>query len=648
MQSFENKINFADPKPNIVKTHKIKISALCIITALYIISDSKANAANKADADTLSGHFSEIIVTGSNSAVGRNLIPYTVSVIGERELEESGANQLLNAISGMVPSLFVTERGPMGFGVSNGGSGAIKLRGVGGDGGGSVLMMVDGQPQFAGIYSHHIADFYSKDYVERVEVLRGPGSVLYGSNAMGGVINVITRNALRQGYTASLSSRYGSYNTWLTSADFDGRFGAFSATANVSYDRTDGNLKGMLYKQWDGYIKTAYDFSDRWKIALDVTLMNFKGNDPVYPKLSDPESTDIYRQNVTRGETSAVVFNRYASTSGAARLYYSWGNHFVSDPRYFHSVDDRFGALLYQNVALRLGTDITVGFDFNTYSGKIPYSGGKPHTQGSLSTLDRKHIVEYSPYLTAAQPFFDGQMIVSAGLRMANSDMFGTQWVPQVGIVVNPAHLLNIKLSAAKGYRNPSFKELYLYKMANPDLKPENMWNYEISVGKRFSRFISVDLTGYYSRGSNLIQVVDMKNENTGHFINKGVEVSASSHPVEQLHLAASYSWLHTSLDNLTGAPVNQYYLGLDWQVLKSLRVSAELKGVGGLYVADDIKRQNYAIVNLRVNYDLSPLLALFINLNNITDACYEINRGYTMPGFNVLGGFKLTFSNRR
>lgn len=60
-------------------------------------------------------------------------------------------------------------------------------------------MMVDGQPQFAGIYSHHIADFYDKEYVERVEVLRGPGSVLYGSNAMAGAINVITRTAKADG-----------------------------------------------------------------------------------------------------------------------------------------------------------------------------------------------------------------------------------------------------------------------------------------------------------------------------------------------------------------------------------------------------------------------------------------------------------------
>ncbi len=170
----------------------------------------------------------DVVVTGTNSPVQTNLLPYTVSVIDDRRLESSGETQVLSAVSGMVPSLFVSERGVFGFGVSNGGSGHIKLRGVGGDRASAVLMLVDGQPQFAGIYSHHIADFYSKEYIDRVEVLRGPGSVLYGSNAMAGAINVITKEARKEGSHTTVSSQYGSYNTWLSSATNTLRYGRFS------------------------------------------------------------------------------------------------------------------------------------------------------------------------------------------------------------------------------------------------------------------------------------------------------------------------------------------------------------------------------------------------------------------------------------
>ena len=208
---------------------------------LYIIGVSTPAVAAEAQPDSLfMPPLEDVVVTGSNNAVGRNLIPYTVSVVDGRMLEATGSTQLLSAISGQVPSLFVSQRNVFGFGVSNGGSGHIKMRGVGGDRASAVLMMVDGQPQYAGIYSHHVADFYSKDYVEKVEVLRGPGSVLYGSNAMAGVINVITRNAETDGVTTSLTSEYGSYNTWLSTLTNTTRFGKFTSLLSVSYDRTDG------------------------------------------------------------------------------------------------------------------------------------------------------------------------------------------------------------------------------------------------------------------------------------------------------------------------------------------------------------------------------------------------------------------------
>ena len=618
-----------------------------MVAAMAFVSVSfSAGAAGKNVADSIHP-LQEVVVTGSNTPVSARLMPYTVSVISNKELAATGQTQLLAAISGQVPSLFVTQRGVYGFGVSNGGSGHIKIRGVGGDRASAVLMMLDGQPQFAGIYSHHVADFYDKEYVERVEVLRGPSSVLYGSNAMAGTINVITRNAQSEGFRATLTSQFGSYNTWLSSLTATARYSRFSSLVSLSHDRTDGNVRNLDFNQWSGYAKAAYEFSDNWKAYADYSLMNLKGNDPVYPRLSDPSSNLIYHQNVTRGEASVAVTDNYGPVNGTARLYYSYGNHFVDDPRHFHSLDDRLGALLYQNFSPWRGSAATVGFDFDTYSGEIPVSGGTQHKPGSMTTIARRRITEYSPYLTLSQAFARRLLTVSAGLRMANSDMFGTQWVPQGGLAFSFPKGFNAKASAAMGYRNPSFRELYLYRMANPDLKPERMWNYEISAGKDFGGWLRLDLTGYISRGDNMIQQAmvegtGLKNLNTGTFTNKGVELSAKSHVGRRLMLSASYSFLHTSLHNLTGAPRNQYYIGADWQAVGWLNICADLKGVEGLYVADDIARQSYALLNIKATADVCRCLSLFVRLENITDARYEINRGYVMPGFTAMGGFRL------
>ena len=611
-------------------------------------------------ADTTRVHgLGEVVVTGSNQATSRNLLPYTVSIVNSRQLEATGKTQLLSALSGEVPSLFVSQRNIFGFGVSNGGSGGIKIRGVGGSPTNAILMMVDGQPQFAGLYSHPVADFYETEYVDHVEVLRGPGSVLYGSNAMGGVINVITKQARQDGVHTTLSSQYGSYNTWQSSLTNMVRKGKFSSLVSLGYDRTDGLQDHFDFKQASLYAKVGYDVAKNWSLFADYSLMNFIGNDPIYAKLRNAESTDIYHQNVTRGEASVTLSNQYAAsaTNGAVRIYYSYGNHYIDDPNHFHSLDDRFGILAYQNFSPWKMATATVGFDFNTYTGKIPMSGGHAYGDGSrpaqMQTIDRKSITEYSPYITLQQALFKGILTLNGGLRMANSDRFGSHWLPQVGFAVHPGDDWTLKASLAKGYRNPSFREMYLYAVANPDLNPESMMNYEASIAKHFSRYLSMDVTAYFSEGSNLIQTASVptadggttnRNMNTGSFINKGIEVSAQSHPLDVLSLRASYSFMHTSLSNLTAAPKNQYFLGIGWQALKWLSVDAELKGVGGLYVADNVERQNYALLGLRLTYKPVKFLDIFAHFDNIANAKYQINYGYEMPGFTAMGGVKVRF----
>ena len=624
---------------------KLRITKLSFFAFLLSLSfiDVNANIEKKR-------YIDEVVITGSNNAVGRDLLPYTVTTVTSSQIEATGKGQLLSALSGTVPGLFITERNILGFGVSNGGSGAIKIRGVGGSPTNAVLMMVDGQPQFAGIYSHHVADFYETEYVDRVEVLSGPGSVLYGSNAMGGVINVITKNSDTPGCHTTLRTGYGSYDTRRFSVTNMARYGKFSSLVSLAYDRTDGTQRNFDFDQKSLYAKIGYDLSENWQARVDYSLVNSIGNDPVYSRLSNPESTDIYHQNIIRGEASLSFGNNYVNTNGNVRLYYSYGNHYIDDPKHFHSLDDRFGILAYQNFSLWKGADATAGFDFDTYTGRIPVSGGTQHTAGSLSTIGHKSITEYSPYVTFSQNLFNGVLTLNGGLRMANSDKFDTQWVPQCGFIVRLATGWAFKASAAKGYRNPSFRELYLYRPANPSLEPESMTNYEATISKSFSSRLTAALTAYYSEGDNLIQTVAMKNVNTGSFTNKGVEASATMQPLENLHLRASYSYLHTSLDDLVAAPKNQFFVAATWKPLPRLAIDATFKSINGLYVSSAVNDEKYMLLGAKVSYTLLSdvkgveTLQLFTTFDNITDCDYTINEGYKMPGFNAFGGIKLQF----
>jgi iron complex outermembrane receptor protein len=117
-----------------------------------------------------------------------------------------------------------------------------------------------------------------------------------------------------------------------------------------------------------------------------------------------------------------------------------------------------------------------------------------------------------------------------------------------------------------------------------------------------------------------------------------------ASQLLDNLTVHASYNYLHTTLLNLTAAPKNQYYLGVAWRAHSKLLIDADLRGVGGLYVADGMEYQNYALLNVKLTYTPIALLDIFATLDNLTDTHYTINRGYEMPGFTAMGGFKLRF----
>lgn len=133
---------------------------------------------------TDSMNLQDVVVTGTRNATDVRYLPMTVSVIGRQTLTEQYQTSVLPTAMQQVPGLFVTSRSMLGYGVSGGAAGGINLRGIAG-GSGQLMVLIDGHPQYNGIYGHPIADSYQTLMTERVEVLRGPASMLYGSNAMG-------------------------------------------------------------------------------------------------------------------------------------------------------------------------------------------------------------------------------------------------------------------------------------------------------------------------------------------------------------------------------------------------------------------------------------------------------------------------------
>ena len=174
----------------------------------------------------------EVVVTGTRNAVDVRHLPMTVTVVGREMLTEQQQANILPTVMQQVPGLFVTSRSMMGYGVSTGAAGGINLRGITG-GAGQLLVLIDGHPQYQGTYGHPIADSYQTLMADRVEVLRGPASVLYGSNAMGGVMNIVTRSMHEDGVKTQVNLGAGSYGTVQAEVSNQVRSGKFSSTVSA-------------------------------------------------------------------------------------------------------------------------------------------------------------------------------------------------------------------------------------------------------------------------------------------------------------------------------------------------------------------------------------------------------------------------------
>lgn len=226
----------------------MKAKFFWIVLAGCLMSAGTVNAQRDTTRTDRNYPLNEVVVTGVRHETDIRHLSQTVSVVGRPTIEQSMQPSLLPILSEQVPGLFVTERGMMGYGVSGGAAGGISLRGLSG-GNARLMVLIDGHPQYAGIFGHPIADAYQSLLADKVEVLRGPASVLYGSNAMGGVINIVTRKMQDDGIRTNLRAGYGSFNTLETELTNRIRRGRFSSVVSGSYNWTDGHRTDMGFEQ---------------------------------------------------------------------------------------------------------------------------------------------------------------------------------------------------------------------------------------------------------------------------------------------------------------------------------------------------------------------------------------------------------------
>ena len=621
-----------------------------------IIATSACAIMSAEVADSLS--LNEVVVTGTRNATDIRHLPMTVTVINRNQLMAEYQTSILPTVMREVPGLFITSRGMMGYGASTGAAGGISLRGISG-GTGQVMVLIDGHPQYQGIYGHPLSDSYQTMMAERVEVLRGPASVLYGSNAMGGVINIVTRQAKAGQNAVSTNATLGagSYGTIQAEASNQVRSGRFSSTVSAQYNRSDNHRPNMGFEQYGGFLKLGYELNEHWNASVSSNITHWNASNPgttAQPKIEND-------QWITRGEVSMVIENHYGNTSGALSIYDNFGRHKINDgynanggtPQtdLFRSKDAVAGGSWYQSAQLFEGNRTTIGFDYQHIYGHAYYTDRT--TDAVVTTPQRlmqscnSHANEFAGYADFRQDI-TSWFTIDAGLRYDHHSVSGSEWIPQAGLVIRPMSTGEVKAMVSKGFRNATPKEMFLYKSANEELEPERLWNYELSWKHRMDDGYTYGANIFYIKGDNMIQTVTTngtpKNVNTGEIENYGFELEASCPVNPYFNIHANSSYLHMK-NKIIAAPEATVYVGTDFHKDKWL-ASLGLQHIANLYTEVGTKetKENIWLLNANVTYAATKNVSLWARGENLLAQKYEINAGYPMPRATFMGGVSVNF----
>jgi len=279
------------------------------------------------------------------------------------------------------------------------------------------MVLIDGHPQYQGIFGHPLPDAYVASDVEKVEIIRGPASILYGSNAMAGVINMITKKQTAEGLMSSWGASFGSYNTQKFYGTLGYKKDKWNVFVSANHDQTDGIRANTDFNISNGYSKVGYEMNKHFNLNADFNIAQYNANDngPI-------QNPALFNIDITRGKAALSLDNKFENADGSFKIYHNFGEHILSDG--FQSTDRNSGLMLFETFRFFGSNSITVGADFKQYGGTA---------NRGLAANQLKTVNELALYAYTQQLLFK-KMTLSAGLRLENNSVYGNELIPLLGL----------------------------------------------------------------------------------------------------------------------------------------------------------------------------------------------------------------------
>lgn len=596
----------------------------------------------------------EVVVTASRIPEDVSKTAADVTVITRQDLEQLGVHTVAEALR-TVPALSVVQSGTPGSVTS------VFARGGNSS---QTLVLIDGVR--VNSPTNGIFDFanLTTEGVERIEIVRGPASALYGSDGLTAVINIISRkgDGTPRG---SIQGEFGSYQTFRERAESSGGLGSVRYSVDVAREDSSGKFAHDESNNTSGAVRL--DAQVAQGLTLDLTgryTHGFKNLPPV------PGRTDFLTGLPDPTQSSREDFGTVSL--GATHTPTSWWDHRLQlslvedevdfrDPQQPTSTSDtvttRLAADWQHNLRPVPWDTLTLGFQVDQAKGD--------QTDVSGATVLRKTLTDYAFYGQDQATLWE-RLILTAGVRTDENSAFGTHTTPKF----SAAYLVKetgtkLRASYGEGFRAPSINDLAYPESGNPTLKPEKNRSLEFGANQSlWQERIQAGLTWFQSRFRDLIQAQFQPStgnfvaENVAHARTQGVEARLTLHPGYGLDVVGGYTYLDTRDQDgnaLLRRPANTWNLAVNYVPWTRVNLNSTLLYVGKREDIDPVtfaRSVNFKYVKWNAGVSVTVLnqmgvlrkLTAYGKLANILGVRYQEALGFPALGRSYLIGLSGEF----
>ena len=617
-------------------------AASLTVVAFAAFAVIQAGAASLPDSD-----LPDMVVTATGDESPVSSLGQSISVISSDDIEKHGWTILPQALR-HVPGLHIGQSGAAGSPVS------IYIRGSYSQ---HVLVMVDGVRMNDPSDTTRSADISGIDLsgVERIEIVRGPQSGLYGSDALSGVINIITQDGKQP---SSLSVEAGSYETYRVAGSFNGKTGIVHYATSASYIDSEGfssasdEYEGNSEK--DGFstmnLAARFGIQATESIFADISA-RYVDMESEYDLGGGPNADAD--DNVSNSEMFTIRGGlRYAKPDSI------WSSKINCD---YATIEREFNSSWGRDTfeGKNLETEWRNNFavsDEHLLSAGIVYSDESAEGSG----FDKETANTTGIYLQDEITYGDFNAVAS--VRYDDHDRFGSESTYRVAPSYMVSDGTRVKASVGSGFKAPSLYQLYAPAgtwgaVGNSDLNAEEMFAWDAGLEQVLvAGLLSVDLVWFQNEIDNMIEFANGF-ENIAEAETKGVELGITITPADSVVIKATYTYTDAKDKandmQLIRIPENRATLDVSYAVTKRLDLNASMLYVDSrndlyfdptMFMSIDMKTDSYLTVDLAANYALTEMVSLFGRIENLTDEDYEEIYGYGTPDRSIYGGAKVLF----